>query len=87
MSIRLTTIAASLALITALPAMAGEPNPTLQPASTIDPGDSLICHTYYHEGTLIQRRDCRTQKQWDRIRIRQESSIAAFQLHALIQRN
>ena len=39
----------------------------------------LICRPIYHEGMLIKGTDCRTQKEWDRLRRDEEREISDFQ--------
>ena len=61
-----------------------QPAPALQPASVAHP-EPLICHYFYHEGALIRRPDCRTQREWDRIRYETQQELIDFQVRSLMK--
>jgi hypothetical protein len=81
-------IATCLGLLAPVAAVAQDPQPapTLEPASVAG-SQPLICHYYYHEGSLIRRKDCRSPHQWDRIRHESEQDLVKFQMRGLLQRN
>lgn len=39
----------------------------------------LFCRPMYHEGMLLKASDCRTQKEWDRLRRDEQREISDFQ--------
>jgi len=59
------------------------PQPFLQPVSAGHSSETLSCHYYYHQGTVIQWQDCRTQNAWDRMRREEQRNITEFQLRSL----
>jgi hypothetical protein len=78
---RMMMIAAAVALFVPAAAQAA-PAPTVLSAG-VRPGEHLICQLTYHEGTVIHRPVCMTERAWIRVRIRQEADVRQFQLKAL----
>lgn len=60
-----------------------EPAPSVTAPSSNPAGEPLICRYYYYNGRLLPRRDCRTAKQWQRVRLDTQQNITDFQLRAL----
>ena len=74
------TLAAGLALSLSTAAFADDPQqPTAQPVSVTTGSERLICHMFVHDGMLIRSNVCKTQKQWDDQRRREEYDFADFQ--------
>jgi hypothetical protein len=72
------TLAAALTLSTA--AFADDPQqPAAQPVSVTTSSERLICHQFIHQGMLLKSNVCKTQKQWDDQRRREEYDFADFQ--------
>jgi hypothetical protein len=75
----------AVALVCApLAALADPPAPAVESAGA-HPGEPLICHYYYHEGQLIRRPICKTERAWIRYRLEQQADINQAQLRSLIQ--
>ncbi len=70
-----------------MPAM--QPQPAVQtqtapaPTPASSSGDPLICHGVVHEGVLLRKPECHTQKEWDRIQFETQQSIFRFQQQSL----
>jgi hypothetical protein len=72
------TICALLAF--SVSARADGAQPTIgQPAAPQATAVKLICRPIFHEGMLLKGNDCRTQKEWDRLRRDEERGISDFQ--------
>lgn len=82
---RIIIVAAAMALFAPAAALADPPQPQVESAGA-HPGEPLICHYYYHEGSLVSRPICKTERQWIRERHRQQAEVSEFQLRALIER-
>lgn len=50
-----------------------------------DPGDKVTCHAIAHEGMVVHRSECHTQKEWDRIQYESQQSIRDWQMQSLTQ--
>ena len=91
MRIRLLGLVSGLALFVPLAAFAEEPGNQQEvttPAAqqqAMQVSDPVICHYYYHEGTVIPRQYCRTRSAWTRYRIRQQADITEFQMRTLTE--
>ena len=91
MRMRLLGLLSGLALLGPLAALAEQPADQQQAGSPAaeqpagQTGDSVICHYYYYEGTVIKRQVCRSRSAWDRYRIQQEADISEFQMRTLTQ--
>jgi hypothetical protein len=79
----LATISA-VALLAPVAALADPPAPQVVPAGA-HPGEALICHYYYHEGVLVGRPICKTERAWIRERIRVQEQVSQIQSRSLIQ--
>ncbi|HTT96979.1 MAG TPA: hypothetical protein VMF58_02940 [Rhizomicrobium sp.] len=44
-------------------------------------GEKLICHHPVHEGTVLPQEVCLTQRDWDRIRLREQKNVNDWQMH------
>lgn len=57
------------------------PQPVAVQAASQPPAPTvkLICKPMFHEGMLLKGNDCRTQKEWDRLRRDEEREISDFQ--------
>ncbi len=74
------TLAAGIALSLSTAALADDPQqPAAQPVSVTTGSERLICHTFIHQGMLLKSNMCKTQKQWDEQRRREEYDFADFQ--------
>lgn len=74
------TLAACTALSFSTAAFADDPRqPTAQPVSVTTSSERLICHMFVHQGMLLKSNECKTQKQWDEQRRREEYDFADFQ--------
>ena len=85
MRVRFVTLAAVLATLAPAAALADQASPFVSPASTVRPGESLLCDFYYHEGDVIRRQDCWTKDQWNRLRLETQREISEFQIRSLVQ--
>jgi hypothetical protein len=81
MSIRILGIAAGLSVLLPL-AVFADPATTTTATAQADP---VVCHYYYHEGSVINRPDCLTRHQWERRRLAQQRYIREFQMRSLDQ--
>lgn len=82
---RIIIIAAAVALLAPAAALADAPAPQVETAGA-RPGEPLICHYYYHEGQVVRRPVCKTERAWIRERLRTQADISDWQLRSLIQR-
>jgi hypothetical protein len=81
---RMIIAAVAVALLTPVAALADPPAPQIDSGGA-RPGEALICHYYYHEGTLVSRPICKTERAWIRERIRVQTNVSQLQLRSLIQ--
>ena len=86
---RILALTCALSFSAPLAALAdtSPPEPFIQPISTVHGSETLSCHYYYHEGTIIRWRDCRTQREWDRLRRETERNVMEFQLRTMTTGN
>ena len=74
------TLAAGLALSLSTAAFADDAQqPTAQPVSVTTGSERLICHQFVHEGMLLKSNRCKTQKQWDDLRRKEEYDFSDIQ--------
>lgn len=74
------TLAAGLALSLSTAAFADDAQqPTAQPVSVTTGSERLICHQFVHDGMLLRSNTCKTKKQWDEQRRREEYDFSDFQ--------
>jgi hypothetical protein len=53
-------------------------------SSSADTANKLICRPVFHEGILIRsKQNCHTQREWDEIRYRNQSTLNNAQLRGL----
>ena len=81
------TLSASSAFAQAQPQELSQPttNPdTTGSSSSADTASKLICRPVFHEGILIpSKRNCHTQREWDEIRYRNQSTLNNAQMRGL----
>ncbi|HLY05304.1 MAG TPA: hypothetical protein VKR31_06105 [Rhizomicrobium sp.] len=83
---RMIVLAAAVALLAPAAALADPPAPAIMSAGA-HPGEPLICRYYYHEGQVVSRPTCKTERQWIRDRLEVEHNVRALQMRAAIQQN
>jgi hypothetical protein len=66
-------------------AFADDAKPMTPTPVSADNSDKLICHAISHEGSVVHRSECRTQKEWDRIRFESQQSLLEWQQRNLTQ--
>mgnify|MGYP001546648577 CR=1 FL=1 len=45
----------------------------------------VVCHFIYHEGTILPRQTCLTQRQWDNARREFQEQLREYQMYRLFQ--
>jgi hypothetical protein len=85
MNIRHLAVAAGLAASAPFVAFAGPPAPVIQAVSTVSPGQSLVCASFYHEGDVVRRQECLSKREWNRIRTDTQRQIVELQLRGLLR--
>jgi hypothetical protein len=80
---RMIVVAAAVALLAPAAALA-DPAPQVDSAGA-RPGEPLICHYYYHEGQIVRRPVCKTERAWIRERLRTQADVSDWQIRSLIQ--
>ena len=76
------TLASVLAFIAPCAAQPHDAAPAVETGAAHS-GETLICHYYYHDGSLIRRPICKTEHEWIRVRLREQADISEFQLRSL----
>lgn len=83
---RKTTIALAvlLPLTTAALADGTETTQQAQPAQVQQAAataaqDKKVCRSVYHEGSLIHTQQCKTQREWDSLRLQQQQQVTHMQ--------
>jgi hypothetical protein len=78
-------IASCLALLAPVAATAQEtqPVPAVQQSSDGTVSENLICRYSYYEGTVVRRKECHTQGDWDKIRFQNQKEVSDFQMRSL----
>jgi len=66
-------------------AFADDAKPVAPTPVSADNSDKLICHAVTHEGMVVHRSECRTQREWDRIRYESQQSLQQGQQRNLLQ--
>ena len=79
---RTIIVATAVVLFMPAAALSDPPAPQVESAG-VHAGEPLICHYYYHEGSLVRRPICKTERQWVRDRLRAQTEVSDFQLRAL----
>jgi hypothetical protein len=82
----IVTLASVMAFIGPCAAQPPDAPPAVESAAA-HPGEALICHYYYHEGNLIRRPICKTEREWIRYRLQQQAEITEVQLRSLRSAN
>jgi hypothetical protein len=59
-----------------------QPQAQAQPAA-IDAQDRVVCRPMFHEGTVVHKGACLTQREWDRIRFEDQQALRDFQQRSL----
>ena len=76
------TLASVMAFVTPCAAQPHDAAPAVASAGA-RPGEALICHYYYYQGTVIRRPICKTEHEWIRARLQEQADITDFQLRSL----
>ena len=74
--------AAAVALVASAAAQADPPAPVVQSAGA-QPGERLICRYFYHNGTLVRRQVCKTEREWTRERSQRQADFNELQMRSL----
>jgi hypothetical protein len=75
--------AAGASLLFSAAAFADDAKPVTPAPTPAKSSDQLICHAVAHEGSVVHRSDCRTQREWDRVRFESQQSLREWQLRNL----
>lgn len=81
----LLSAVAGASLLLSAAAFADEGKPVTPTPVSAGTSDKLICHAVAHQGQVIHRSDCRTQREWDRVRFESQQSLQEWQLRNLTQ--
>jgi hypothetical protein len=78
-------IASCFALLAPVGASAQEtqPVPAMQQTSDGTNSEKLVCRYSYYEGTVIRRKECHKQADWDRMRFQAQKEVTDFQMRSL----
>jgi hypothetical protein len=84
---RILTIAvvSGLGLLASPLAFADQPATPTPVSTTSTQSEPLVCHALYHEGSVVHKGVCLTQREWDRIRFEQQQELRNFQQRSLTQ--
>lgn len=82
---RALLLSAFSAVLLSSVAFADETKPVTPTPASADNSDKLICHAVTHEGMVVHRSECRTQREWDRIRFESQQSLQQWQQRNLLQ--
>ncbi len=52
-------------------------------SATSQQAEPVICHAIVHEGSVVHRSECHTQREWNRIRWEQQQGFREFQQRSL----
>ena len=80
----LSTLTAAGLLLSSV-AFADDAKPVTPTPASADNSDKIVCHAITHEGAVVHRSECRTQREWDRIRFESQQSLQEWQLRNLTQ--
>jgi len=53
------------------------------PVTPAPASDAVTCHAVAHEGMVVHRSECHTQREWDRIRFESQQSLREWQTRNL----
>jgi hypothetical protein len=81
----LVAIASCFALLAPLAASAQETQsvPAVQQSSDGTISEKLVCRYSYYEGTVVRRKECHKQADWDKIRFQNQKEVSDFQMRSL----
>jgi len=82
---RTLLISAAASLLLSSVAFADDAKPMTPTPASADNSDKLVCHAVTHEGMVVHRSECRTQREWDRIRYQEQQSLQEWQQRNLMQ--
>lgn len=54
-----------------------------KPMAPTSADDTVTCHAIAHEGMVVHRSECHTQKEWDRMRFESQQSLRDWQTRNL----
>lgn len=74
---------AGFGLIAASAAFADDAAPMAPTPASATGGDKVVCHVLTHEGSLMHKGECHTQKEWDNIRFQDQQAIYRWQAMSL----
>ena len=66
-------------------AFADDAKPMTPTPVSADNSDKIVCHAVAHQGMVVHRSECRTQREWDRIRYESQQSLQEWQQRSLMQ--
>ncbi len=72
-------VLSGLGLLAAPFAFADDAKPMAPTPVSTTASEPLICHAMAHEGSVVHRSECRTQKEWDRVRFQSQESLREWQ--------
>jgi hypothetical protein len=70
------------AIVASSVAFADDAKP-LVPTPATDDGNTVVCRAVAHEGSVVHQSDCRTKREWDRIRFESQQSVHDWQQRGL----
>lgn len=81
----LTAALAGIGLVVSTLAFADDTKPATaaQPVAATDPGDQVTCHPVVHEGMVLRKSECHTQREWDRMLRESQRSLSQWQQQSL----
>lgn len=88
---RMFVLLTSCCLLAATTAFAQQSSPTAQPsaaptqqtASSADPDSKITCRPLTHEGGIVLKNACLTQRQWDEVRRDTQQALYQYQQQSL----
>ena len=78
-------IASCLAVLApvAVTAQETQPVPAVQQSSDGTNSEKLVCRYSYYEGTVVRRKECHTQADWEKMRFQTQKEVTDFQMRSL----
>lgn len=64
-------------------AFADDTKPVAPTPVSSDDSNKVTCHPVIHEGDVVHKADCHTQKEWDRLRFQSQQSLRQWQQQSL----
>ena len=74
---------AGFGLLAATAAFADDATPVKPTPVSATDGDKIVCHVLTHEGALMHKGECHTEKQWENIRFQDQQAIYRWQQQSL----